>query len=79
MKWGEGVFFVKKRKMGMFFCKKVDLSSKQGALCTVSIFFILCFAYLGVRTAPNAPPCLRALLTSALRVCPHRIFLTGEL
>ena len=30
--------------------KKVDLSSTQGALCTVSVFFILHFTYLGLRT-----------------------------
>jgi len=30
-----------------FFCKKVDLSSMQGALCTVSVFFILHFTYMG--------------------------------
>jgi len=41
-KWG----VVKKWKMG-FFCKKVDLSSMQGALCTVSVFFILHFTYMG--------------------------------
>jgi len=44
---GGGCFFVKKAENGDVFCKKVDLSSQQGALCTVSIFFILCFAYLG--------------------------------
>ena len=54
MKWE--VFFVKKWKMGGVFCK-VDLSSTQVALCTVSVFFILHFNYLGVRTHP---PCLRA-------------------
>ena len=49
------VFFVKKWKMG-FFCNKVDLSSTQGALCTVSVFFfILHFTYLGVRTHPTHP------------------------
>jgi len=32
--------------MGVF-CKKVDLSSTQGALCTVSVFFLfLHFTYL---------------------------------
>jgi len=36
-------------------CKKVDLSSTQGALCTVSVFFILHFTYLGVRTHPTHP------------------------
>jgi len=48
-KWkiGVGVLGKKKWKMGVFFCKKVDLSSTQGALCTVSVFFILHFTYLG--------------------------------
>jgi len=49
------VFFVKSGKWGGvvkkvengFFCKKVDLSSMQGALCTVSVFFILHFTYMG--------------------------------
>jgi len=35
IKWG-GCFFV-----------KMDLPSMQGALCTVSVFFILHFTYLG--------------------------------
>jgi len=39
-----------------FFCKKVDRPSTQGALCTVSVFFILHFTYLGGACAPNAPP-----------------------
>jgi len=38
-----------------FFVKKVDLSSMQGALCTVSVFFILHFTNLGGAYAPNAP------------------------
>ena len=51
-----GVFFVKKSgKWEVFFCKKVDLSSTQGALCTVSVFFILHFTYSGGAYAP-APP-----------------------
>jgi len=37
-------------------CKKVDLSSTQGALCTVSVYFVLHFTYLGGAYAPNAPP-----------------------
>ena len=46
---------------GVFFCKNVDLSSTQGALCTVSVLFVLHFTYLGVRTLPTHPlPCLRA-------------------
>jgi len=55
IKWG----VVKKWKMGVF-CKKVDLSSTQGALCTVSVFFILHFTYLGVRTHSTPPPPLPA-------------------
>jgi len=39
-----GVFFIKKVEMGVF-CKKVDLSTTQGALCTVSVFFILHLLY----------------------------------
>ena len=35
---------------------KMDLSSTQGALCTVSVFFILHFTYLEGAYAPNAPP-----------------------
>ena len=35
----------------------MDLSSTQGALCTVSVFFILHFTYFGgVAYAANAPP-----------------------
>ena len=49
---------MKSENGGVFFCKKVDLSSTQGALCTVSVFFILHFTYLGGGVgayAPNAP------------------------
>jgi len=34
----------------------VDLSSTQGALCTVSVFFYFTFTYLGSAYAPNALP-----------------------
>jgi len=47
---------------GCFLSKKVDLFSTQGALCTVSVFFILHFTYLGGAYAPNAPACLRACI-----------------
>jgi len=52
-----GVFVKKVENGGVFFGKKVDLSSTQGALCTVSVFFILHFTYLGggVRTHPTHP------------------------
>jgi len=46
---GGGVF-VKQWKMGGY--KKVDLSSMQGASCTVLVFIILHFTYLGVHTHP---------------------------
>jgi len=55
-KWG--MLLAKKvKKWGG--CKKVDLSSTQGALCTVSVFFILHFTYLGggcVRTQRTPLP-----------------------
>jgi len=38
-KWKMGVFCKKVKNEECFFCKKVDLSSTQGALCTVSLFF----------------------------------------
>jgi len=40
-----GVFYKKKWKWGVFFVKKVDLSTTQGALCTVAVFFILHLLY----------------------------------
>jgi len=44
----EDVFLLKKWKMGgVFFGKKVDLSSTQGALCTVSVFFYFTFYLFG--------------------------------
>jgi len=49
----------------VFFVKKVDLSSTQGALCTVSVFLILHFTYLGGAYAPNAPPAYTGLPTCA--------------
>jgi len=55
-----GSVFCKKWKMGVFLVKKVDFSSTRGALCTVSLFFILHFAFLGPQRSP--PPCLRASL-----------------
>jgi len=51
-----GGTFVRKVENGGVFGKRVDLSSMQGALCTVSVFFILHFTYLGVRTHPTHPP-----------------------
>ena len=51
--------------MGGVFCKKADLSSTQGALCTVSVFFILHFTYFGGRgcVRPQRTPYLRACST----------------
>jgi len=43
MKWG----VVKKvENGGVVFCKKVDLSSTQGALCTVSVFFLFYILFI---------------------------------
>jgi len=50
------VLFVKVDNGGVFFfVKKVDLSSTQGALCIVSVFFISHFTYWGC-THPTHPP-----------------------
>jgi len=43
----EGCFFVKKSGKRGRGCKKVDLSSTQGALCTVSVFFYFTFYLFG--------------------------------
>jgi len=63
-------FFVKKvENGGGVFVKKVDLSSTQGALCTVSVFFYFTF-YLfgGVRTHPTPLP------TGLCRPIPTGVF-----
>ena len=49
-----GVFFVKKVENGVF-CKKVNLSPAQGALCTVSVFLFYILLIWGVRTHPTHP------------------------
>ena len=46
-KWNRGVFCKKKVDNVGCFCKNVDLASTQGALCTVLVFSILHFSYLG--------------------------------
>ena len=54
MKWWG--CFVKKVENGGG-CKKVDLSSTQGALCTVSVFLVYILLIGGGGAyAPNAPP-----------------------
>jgi len=45
----------RKWNWGCFSCKKVDLSSTQGALCTVSIFLFYILLIWGVRTHPMHP------------------------
>jgi len=51
----------KKVENGGCFVKKVDLSSTQGALRTVSVFFLFYILLIWrVRTHPTHPPCLRA-------------------
>jgi len=51
-----GGCFVKKVENGFFVKKRVDLSSMQGALCTVSVFFYI----LLIWGHTHPPPCLRA-------------------
>jgi len=61
-KWKTGGIFCKSGKWGGgVFCKKWTFFSTQGALRTVSVFFILHFTYLGgcVRTTTH-PPRLQA-------------------
>jgi len=74
-----GGYFVKKSgKCGNVFFVKVDLSSKQGALCTVSVFFILRFTYLGggVSTHPTHAP---AYITTAGRMSLESVPACGEI
>jgi len=54
MKWG--VLCKKVENGGGRFFEKMDFSSTQRALCAVSVFFILHFAYLGGAYAANTPP-----------------------
>ena len=56
------IFCKKKWKVGVF-CKKVDLSSTQGALCIVSVFFYLTFYLFGGRMHPTHPPAYGSALT----------------
>jgi len=56
--WKMGGYFCKKSGMGVCFVKKVDLSSTQGALCTVGYQYFLFYILLiwgGGAYAPNAP------------------------
>jgi len=63
MKWGGGVFCKKVGNGGgVFFVKKVDLSSTQVALCTVSVFYYFTFYLFGGAYARNAPPVLTGLI-----------------
>jgi len=55
---------------GVFFFKKVDLSSTQGALCTVSVFVYFTFYLFGGEYAPNATglKTIRARRATAMRL-----------
>jgi len=54
---------------GGVFVKKVDLSSTQGALCTVSVFFLFYILLIwGVRTHPTPLP------TGLCRPIPTGVF-----
>jgi len=73
-KWKMGVFFGKKSEK-CFFCKKVDLSSTQGALgpYVQYQYFLFYILLIWGAYAPNAPPCLRACLANVFDSCPPRI------
>ena len=54
MKWG-GAFCKKVEDGGVWGCKKMDLSTMQGALCAVSVFLFYIILIWGVRTHPTHP------------------------
>jgi len=58
----------KKGKMGVFFVKKVDLSSTQGALCTVSVFLFYILLIWGVRRPTGLLVPVRSAVKSNLTV-----------
>jgi len=64
------IFLLKKvENGGGVFVKKVDLSSTQGALCTVSVFFLFYILLIwGVRTHPTPLP------TGLCRPIPTGVF-----
>ena len=66
-----GSVFCKKWKVGGVFGKKVDFSSMRGALCTVSVFFILHFAYLGPQRSPPVPTGLSSKRSLYSRIIHH--------
>jgi len=70
MKWG-GCFFVKKVEMGALFVKKWTFLQRRVHYVQYQYFFILHFTYLGVRTHPTHPPCLRACYLS-VRLTPRQ-------
>ena len=55
MKWGGGVFCKKIKCVGVFFCKKVDLSPQNETKLMLDLFFILHFTYLGGGRTHPAP------------------------
>jgi len=55
-----GVVLVKKWKMGCSFVKKWTFPQRRVHYVQYQYFFILHFIYLGVRTHPTHPRCLRA-------------------
>jgi len=67
-----GVLCKKVENGGVFFCKEVDISSTQGALCTVSVLLILHFIYLeGCILTPRTPPAYGPAAGSGL--IPHTL------
>ena len=61
---------VKKWKMGGVFCKKSGPFLNAGCIMySISIFFILHFTYLGVRTHPTDPPAYGPAYVAYLLYC----------
>ena len=57
MKWGWGVFFVKKSGKGVcFFVKKWSFPQRRVHYVQYQYFLFLHFTYLGVRPHPTHPP-----------------------
>jgi len=72
-----GVFFVNKSGKWGCFCKKVDLSSTQDALCTVSVFFYFILQRTPTAYGPVSLLALGAIFAASLYDDKHGV-LAGE-
>jgi len=77
MRWG-GVFCKEMKCVGVFFCKKVDLSPQIETKLMLDLFFILHFTYLGGgRTHPTHPPAYGSDFTTPSADVTWRLSLVG--